>query len=58
VYVTKRLPSDRVDTYGTTYASFPRFLDSHHDRTSGRCKSQEGFGHSTVLAQIHAITGA
>ncbi|ETB14448.1 hypothetical protein O972_18210 [Mycobacterium avium subsp. avium 10-9275] len=45
-------------TDGTTYASFPFFLPSHQERTSGMAIPQAGLGQVTVRAQIHAITVA
>ena len=45
-------------TVGTTQASLPFFLPSHHDRTRGISMPQPGLGQRTVRAQIQAITAA
>src|SRR4051812_22871831 len=45
-------------TAGTTYASLPFFLPSHHERTSGMAMPQAGLGQVTVRVQIQAITVA
>src|SRR5690606_14154589 len=57
---TRRPPgaAASVTTVGTTYASLPFFLPSHHERTSGIRIPHAGFGQITVRAQIHAITVA
>ena len=47
----------RPSTTGRTHASFPFFLDSQNDDTSGTSTSAKaGFGLRTVRAHSHAIT--